>query len=79
MIGKNPFDLEYLTCGVKHRGPMVGWAGVDAALWDIIGKIKGKPVYEFLAIDHPPAVKVPLYASTRGISGPTISLPKPKN
>jgi len=63
VIGKNPFDIEYLTCGVKKRGPMVGWAGVDAALWDIIGKAKGKPVYEFLATDHPPLRKIPVYAS----------------
>jgi L-alanine-DL-glutamate epimerase-like enolase superfamily enzyme len=63
ITGKNPFDIEYLTCGVKRRGPMVGWAGVDAALWDIIGKVKGKPVYEFLATDHPPVRKIPVYAS----------------
>lgn len=63
ITGKNPFDIEYLTCGVKRRGPMVGWAGVDAALWDIIGKVKGKPVYEFLATDHPPLKKIPVYAS----------------
>ena len=63
IIGKNPFDIEFLTCGVKVRGPRVGWAGVDATLWDIIGKIKGKPVYEFLAIDHVPSLAVPVYAS----------------
>lgn len=63
ITGKNPFDIEYLTSGVKRRGPMVGWAGVDAALWDIIGKAKGKPVYEFLATDHAPATKIPVYAS----------------
>lgn len=63
ILGKNPFDIEYLTCGVKVRGPLVGWAGVDAALWDIIGKAKGKPVYELLATDHKPSVKIPVYAS----------------
>jgi L-alanine-DL-glutamate epimerase-like enolase superfamily enzyme len=63
ITGKNPFDIEYLTCGVKVRGPMVGWAGVDAALWDIIGKVKNKPVYELLAIDHIPQTKIPVYAS----------------
>lgn len=63
VTGKNPFDLEYLTCGVKVRGPMVGWAGVDAALWDIIGKVKGKPVYEFLAVDNKPSKRIPVYAS----------------
>ncbi len=63
ITGKNPFDLEYLSCGVKVRGPMVGWAGVDAALWDIIGKLKGKPVYEFLATDNKPSKRIPVYAS----------------
>jgi L-alanine-DL-glutamate epimerase-like enolase superfamily enzyme len=63
ITGKNPFDIEFLTCGVKTRGPMVGWAGVDAALWDIIGKVKGKPVYEMLATDHVPQLKIPVYAS----------------
>jgi L-alanine-DL-glutamate epimerase-like enolase superfamily enzyme len=63
ITGKNPFDIEFLTCGVKVRGPMVGWAGVDAALWDIIGKVKGKPVYELLAVDHKPQTKIPVYAS----------------
>lgn len=63
ITGKNPFDIEYLTCGVKVRGPLVGWAGVDAALWDIIGKAKGKPVYELLATDHEPQTRIPVYAS----------------
>lgn len=63
ITGKNPFDIEYLTCGVKVRGPMVGWAGVDAALWDIIGKVKNTPVYKLLAIDHTPQPKIPVYAS----------------
>jgi L-alanine-DL-glutamate epimerase-like enolase superfamily enzyme len=63
ITGKNPFDIEFLTCGVKVRGPLVGWAGVDAALWDIIGKAKGKPVYELLAVDHQPQTRIPVYAS----------------
>jgi L-alanine-DL-glutamate epimerase-like enolase superfamily enzyme len=63
ITGKNPFDIEYLTCGVKVRGPLVGWAGVDAALWDIIGKAKGKPVYDLLATDNEPQTKIPVYAS----------------
>jgi L-alanine-DL-glutamate epimerase-like enolase superfamily enzyme len=61
--GKNPFDIEFLTAGVLRRGPMVGWAGVDAALWDIIGQTKGIPVYKLLAIDHDPNPKIPVYAS----------------
>ena len=63
IIGQNPFDIEFLTAGVLDRGPMVGWAGIEAALWDIIGKAKGKPVNEFLAIDHEPVYRIPVYAS----------------
>lgn len=63
IIGKNPFDIDFITAGVKRRGPMVGWSGIDAAFWDIIGKVKGKPVYELLAIDHEPNLKIPVYAS----------------
>jgi hypothetical protein len=61
ITGKNPFDIEFLTCGVKVRGPLVGWAGVDAALWDIIGKAKGKPVYELLATDHKLQTRIPVH------------------
>ena len=63
LIGQNPFDIEYLTCGVSSRGPKVGWAGVDAALWDIIGKSKGLPVYKLLSIDQEPLTDIPVYAS----------------
>lgn len=63
ILGRNPFDIEFLTPGVYRRGPMVGWAGIDSALWDIIGKAVDKPVFELLAIDHEPMKKVPVYAS----------------
>jgi len=63
LIGKNPFDVELLTCGVSQRGPKVGWAGVDAALWDIIGKSKNVSVCRLLSIDREPLFKIPVYAS----------------
>jgi len=63
VMGKNPFDIEFLTAGVLDRGPMVGWAGVDCAFWDIIGKAKGIPVYKMLATDHEAPDRVPVYAS----------------
>lgn len=62
IIGQNPFDIEFLTAGVIQRGPKVGWAGVDAALWDIIGKTKNTAVYKLLSLDKP-SHKVPVYAS----------------
>ncbi|HDY90368.1 MAG TPA: mandelate racemase/muconate lactonizing enzyme family protein, partial [bacterium] len=64
LIGKNPFDIEFLTCGdYDHwsgRGP---WAGVDNALWDIIGKAKNMPVYKLLATDNEPDTHILIYAS----------------
>jgi len=39
------------------------WAGVECALWDIIGKAKGLPVYKLLATDNQPEPHVKLYAS----------------
>ena len=63
ILNQNPFDIEYLTSGVSKRGPKVGWAGVDCAFWDIIGKSKGVPVFELLSVDKPPLRKIPVYAS----------------
>ena len=49
LVGKDPFDVE------KHAGtlryyvdgaPYKGTAGVDIALWDIIGKVCGQPLYK---------------------------------
>jgi L-alanine-DL-glutamate epimerase-like enolase superfamily enzyme len=48
LMGKNPFDVESLAGGIAgYRGSAV-WAGVDTALWDIIGKAKGLPLKEGL-------------------------------
>ena len=65
LIGKNPFDVEHLTgCWSRsQRGGQVSWAGVDAALWDIIGKAKNKPVYELLATEGKPNPHIRMYAS----------------
>ena len=64
LIGKNPFDVEFLTNrGNDSRHNRAPWAGIDTACWDIIGKAKGKPVYELLAIDGKPQPDVRIYAS----------------
>jgi len=64
IIGKNPFDVEYLACGWGGAHPnYAAWAGVDAALWDVIGKAKNLPVYKLLATDNEPNPHIRMYAS----------------
>lgn len=63
LVGKNPFDVEALTGGLCGPGGRGAWAGVDTALWDIIGKAKGVPLYKLLATDCEPDPHVRVYAS----------------
>jgi galactonate dehydratase len=66
LVGQNPFDVERLG-GTPASAPVMSgsrvWAGVDCALWDIIGKAKGLPVYKLLATEGEPVPHVKLYAS----------------
>jgi L-alanine-DL-glutamate epimerase-like enolase superfamily enzyme len=63
LVGKSPFDVESLSGGVSGSGARGAWSGVDTALWDIIGKAKGVPLYKLLAIDTEPQTHVHVYAS----------------
>lgn len=63
LLGKNPFDVEILTGGIAGGGARGAWAGVDTALWDIIGKAKGLPLYKLLATDTDPQTRLRVYAS----------------
>jgi len=64
LIGKDPFDVEKLTKpghysrGLTHSSAM---AGINQALWDIIGKSLKKPVYKLLGGAY--AEKIRVYAS----------------
>jgi L-alanine-DL-glutamate epimerase-like enolase superfamily enzyme len=58
LVGRDPFDVDL---------PARGGAGVDIALWDLIGKACGQPLYKlFRAVKE----KVPAYASLVQLSRP---------
>ncbi len=63
LVGEDPFDTEqhqhrlrYYAAGLPYRGA----AGVDIALWDVIGKACGQPLYKLWGGGRD---KVPAYAS----------------
>ncbi len=65
LVGRNPFDVElYTNRGDTTRRDRAPWAGVDCALWDVIGKATEKPVYELLATHNKPRTRIPIYASS---------------
>lgn len=51
LVGKDPFDINF---------PAAGGPGVDIALWDLIGKACGQPLYKLFRAAKD---KVPAYAS----------------
>ncbi len=68
LIGKDPLEVERLwdigyglTRWYGRKGAAVSaLGGVDVALWDIRGKVSGKPIYELLRGERS---RVPAYAS----------------
>jgi len=63
LIGKNPFDVDVIAPSHREVTRAMCWAGANVACWDIIGKAKGKPVYELLAGDTKPETRILHYAS----------------
>ena len=70
LIGADPFAVEqhaatlrYYASGLPYRGA----AGVDIALWDLIGKACGQPLYKLWGGNRD---KVPAYASMVRLSTP---------
>lgn len=56
LVGQNPFDIEILwermfraSIPYGRRGVVIeAISGIDTALWDVVGKIMGQPVYNLL-------------------------------
>jgi len=49
LLGSDPTDIDRIQSLLKQAG-ILGWLNfwIEPACWDIIGKAKGKPVYELL-------------------------------
>ena len=70
LVGEDPFDVRklwdemfYGTYGMGRKGAaIIAISGVDIALWDIIGKASGRPIYELLGGNYRDSVRA--YAST---------------
>jgi L-rhamnonate dehydratase len=77
LIGEDPFEVERLwhkmymaTVYYGRRGAAIQViSGIDIALWDIMGKATGRPVYKLLGGGH--RDKVRAYASTLFRSQPS--------
>src|SRR5260221_1778013 len=65
ITGEDPRDIERLT--VKMRRAVAGHpftkSGIEIALWDILGKAAGLPVYRLLARPAPRAASVQIALS----------------
>ena len=67
--GANPFDVEYLWSSMYRKTMAFGRKGigmtaisaVDIAIWDVIGKATGQPVFRLLG--GRTKAKIPVYAS----------------
>ena len=73
LLGEDPlaierlWDIMYRSCVHGRKGEtMMAISAVDCALWDLIGKARGEPVYRLLG--GPTRGEVRAYASTLGYS-----------
>jgi L-alanine-DL-glutamate epimerase-like enolase superfamily enzyme len=70
LIGEDPFEIEKHAATLQYYVkdvPYQGRAGIDIALWDLIGKACGQPLYKLWGGSKD---KVPAYASMVRLSTP---------
>jgi L-alanine-DL-glutamate epimerase-like enolase superfamily enzyme len=70
LIGLDPTDIATGRQRIREAS-YLGWRNywLEAAFWDILGKVEGKPVWELLGGEE--AGRVPVYASTGEIHPPS--------
>ena len=69
LVGADPFDVDLHAArlyGIQAAGNR-GTAGVEIALWDLIGKVAGQPLYKLWGGGRD---QVPAYASMLRLSSP---------
>jgi L-alanine-DL-glutamate epimerase-like enolase superfamily enzyme len=73
VLGEDPFHYERIWARMLDRDrwggglPFNAYGGVDVALWDLMGKAVGQPIYKLLGGCRD---KVPAYYTTGGIADP---------
>ena len=74
LIGLDPTDIGIGRQRIREAG-YLGWSNfwLEAAFWDVLGKVKGKPVWKLLRgpdSDTPEEGRVDVYASTGEVHDP---------
>ncbi|MGH2347357.1 MAG: mandelate racemase/muconate lactonizing enzyme family protein, partial [Chloroflexota bacterium] len=73
LVGKDPTNLDLIFGLIsRYGGPgreAGGISGIEMALWDLIGKIYGVPVYQFMGGKHRDRIRI--YADTPPPREPT--------
>ena len=72
LIGADPTDIPTIRQRLREAS-FLGWRNywIEAACWDILGKLQAKPVWQLLAGDgHTPPERLPVYASTGEVHPP---------
>jgi L-alanine-DL-glutamate epimerase-like enolase superfamily enzyme len=65
LIGTKADDIETVRKRLREAS-YLGWRNwwIEAAIWDLIGKKKGKPVYKLIQEKEETVLKAPIYASS---------------